>query len=600
MVLILQPPAAVAALPPGTVLKAVVVPTPPSVETQSAPGRPVVTLRTPEGEVSVRLPVQIPDNARVALEVLRNAAVQAGPQATPQVTVRLVTVDGQPAAQVLAQLARQAVDTRGVQPPPTSPQNAQIDTANPLQRTAVLLPGAAWTPAGPLQIVSLGTFSAVVTQGLPTPQTGDVLPPGAPPALSAALAPTAPAAQAFIPPTGTELSLRVTDVQLPGTPATPMPVTPNAVALIPSPPGVPLPTSVPVVMPAASAEPSGISLTPVTTIPATAVAQPVLPQPGLVLPGPQGLGTPPPAPPLGVQTPPLLTTLTGTVIGVSSNGAPVVDTTAGQVQLNLRANLPAGTHVTLEITARLEPQPGAALPPPAPVSALPMSGPPGATTGWPTLAESLSLLQRSDPQAAQQLVQTIPDGGPRTAAALISFVQAMRSGDARQWPGDANLRALESVGPRGAHLASQLSDEVAALSSRARDTGTEWRALPVPWNADGHIDRIALVTRREGDSDDGDKKRTGGGATRFLINLDLSHLGSMQLDGMFRKDTRGFDLMIRTKAALPENMRLDLTGIFATSNAAMGLKGGLTFQVMKKFADPVSQAGAMDKAGLWA
>ena len=88
-------------------------------------------------------------------------------------------------------------------------------------------------------------------------------------------------------------------------------------------------------------------------------------------------------------------------------------------------------------------------------------------------------------------------------------------------------------------------------------------ALPVPWNANGHIDRIAAdphaakvraTTRR----------RKEGRWTRhavFLINLDLSRLGALQLDGMFRRETKGFDLMVRTKAALPDTIRLDLTGL---------------------------------------
>jgi hypothetical protein len=183
---------------------------------------------------------------------------------------------------------------------------------------------------------------------------------------------------------------------------------------------------------------------------------------------------------------------------------------------------------------------------------------------------------------------------------MISFAQAMRTGDARQWPGDGALRALERAGPRGAHLANQLSDEIGALSSRARDTGAEWRALPLPWNAEGQIDRIALITRREGETDDDTKKKSGGGGQRFLINLDLSRLGSIQLDGMFRTESRGFDLMIRTKAELSEQIRSDLTGIFATTNAAMGLKGALTFQVVKKFADPTAGAISADRGGLWA
>ena len=84
----------------------------------------------------------------------------------------------------------------------------------------------------------------------------------------------------------------------------------------------------------------------------------------------------------------------------------------------------------------------------------------------------------------------------------------------------------------------------------------------------------------------------------LVINLDLSRLGPLQLDGMFRKESRGFDLMIRTKQPLPDPLRLELTALFGTSTSAMGLKGGLSFQVVKRFADPLGDTG--HKSGLWA
>jgi len=591
-VTVLQVAATAAALPAGTVLEAVVVPTPPTIVAENA-GKQVVTLRTPAGDITIRLPVQLPDNARVALEVLRGAAQTAQ---APQINVRLVTVDNQPAAQVLAQLARQAVDARV--PAPAPPQ--YIAPENPLLKAAMLPAGTAWVPTGPQPITTLGPISAFVTQGAPpatdTPIATPNQPAPAPPVTSA------PAPLMATLTSGAELSVRITAAQLPATGAAATPLAPNAIALVNTPtptPSVATPLTQPPATATGPSAPTQQAVAPPSPNIAASVSAPITPQPGLILANAHGLGAVTPQPPLTVQTPQTLATFTGTVISLSAAGAPIVETEAGQIQLNVRANLPTGTRITLEVAAMAEPRMANALPP-TPVTSLPLGGVAGAMTGWPNLTEALSLLQRTDPQAAQQLAQTIPDGGPRSAAALMSFAQAMRSGDARQWPGDTNLRALERLGPRGAHLASQLSDEVAALSSRARDTGTEWRALPLPWNADGHIERIALITRREGDSEGDAQKKGSGGGTRFLINLDLTRLGALQLDGMFRKETRGFDMMIRTKAPLAEDIRHDLTGIFAASNAAMGLKGGLAFQVVKKFADPVGGPGGLDKPGLWA
>jgi hypothetical protein len=572
-IVIPQPPPAIAALPAGTTIEAVVLPPPPNTQVPAAapnsPAQQAVVLHTAVGDIAVRLPIALPENAQVDLEVLR---------ATPQqVTVRITTVDGTATAQYLAQ-SRIPVSTPAPAPTLTLPQTQILPGPQPLPLAAT------WMPSGPAPFVQAGAISAVITHA---PPVVGAAPSAAPQQPSPAATAPAPSATPAPPPTlaslpvgtGSELALKIVSVQLPN--AAPVAAPPQPVqSPVPSPPVPAIPSAPPVVAAAAP------TLTPPP------------PQPGLVLTSAQ----PPalPQPPGTVQAAPPLATVTGTVIA-NADSIPVVEIEDRQVQLNVRANLPVGTKIVFEVAAATPPRIGVALPLPLPASAPPMAGPAGAYTGWPTLIESVSVLQRSDPVAAQQLAQVIPDGGPRTAAAVISFVQAMRTGDARQWPGDTTLRALEKAGPRGAHLAGTLSGEVSELSARARDSGgAEWRALPVPWNAGGQIDRIALITRREGDADpDGGGGKKGGG-TRFLIDLNLSRLGAMQLDGMFKKELRVFDMVLRTKDALPEEMRCDLMAIFTNANGAMGLKGGLTFQVTKKFADPLNAGNSPDKAGLWA
>lgn len=595
---IAQPPPALAALPVGTTIEAIVLPPPPNAapappapaSTRLPTTAPVVVLQTALGDLQVRLPAPLPDKAQVDLEIVRST-----PQ---QVTVRLTTVDGTPTLQYLAQNRTPAVAA----PTPATPV-LPVQTHLPMGPQP-LPPGFTWMPSGPAPFVQTGVISAVVTQTPPMAEAIAPAPAPAPmgqPATPAALPPTpAPAA----PPTvaalslgaGSEMSLKIVSVQLPGAPAITAPP-PQAAAAAPAPVLSPSPT------PAATPSPTPPIATPSAAAMPAAATPPTLPspppQPGLVLASAQGLPPAAPQPPAAVQAAPALVTTTGVVVAVADS-IPVVDIEGRQVRLNVRANLPVGTQIVFDVIAATPPRLGAPIPLPLPAAAVPMSGPPSAAVGWPTLTEAAGILQRSDPQAAQQLAQAIPDGGPRTVAAVISFVQAMRSGDARQWPGDTTLRALERSGPRGSHVAATLSGEVAELAARTRDAGTEWRALPIPWAAEGQIDRVALITRREGDSDADGRAGKKGGGTRFLIDLHLSRLGPMQLDGMFRKETRAFDLVLRTKTALPDEMRRDLFGIFTAANAAMGLKGGLAFQITKTFADPLSAGNTPDKSGLWA
>lgn len=662
VVQILAPPPAVAALPVGSVLEAVVLPSPPQPDASDEAAKAVVALRTPQGNVQIQLPVPLPKDAAVELQVVRST-----PQ---QVTARVITIDHQPATQALAQL-RQAAEQQA--PPPVQ------QTPKPPPAPTPVPSGAAWTPRGPIVVTELGPVSGLVLKAPPPPESASIpqqqpaltqaatpLPTPAPAPVNIAQllaqAPTLPVADDGAPifapvpmtantPAGPaalphlftlvtngEVAVRVVGVQVPNAGpviAAPQPTVLPAAAPVLMPATPPTPASAPVadVLPVqanapavanvptpsvaapAATSPTALAPAPIAAqapapvVASIAQADPVVEtlmieappkQPGLVLSGPQGLPSAPPAPPQTVQPAAPITALSGVVV---SNGAaiPVIRTEAGEIQINLRANLPVGTRVVLEVLAQLPPRGVGTVILPLPPAALPLSGPAGANVGWRTLQESLQVLERADPPAAQQLAQAIPDGGPRTALAMMSFAQAMRTGDSRQWPGDSTLRILERAGPRGRHLASTLSEEVSALSSRARESGPEWRALPLPWSVDGRIERIALITRREGAGDEEAKKKSGGsGGTRFLINLELSRLGEMQLDGMFRKETRGFDMVIRTRGPLTDEMRHDLTGLFANSNAAMGLKGTLSFQVVKKFPDPANTGPlAQDKSGLW-
>jgi hypothetical protein len=293
-----------------------------------------------------------------------------------------------------------------------------------------------------------------------------------------------------------------------------------------------------------------------------------------------------------VQQPPTIT-VTGTVVDVSDD-VPVIATPQGQIQLNVRANLPIGTVVTLEVGAHQAPVAEAAIMRPTPSPAVPPLATP--STGWPTLSEALQVMQRADPQAALELAGVIPDGGPRTALAVMALVQALRSGEPRQWPGDTVLRAIEGTGPRGAHLAALLGDEVGELGRQVREPAGDWRSLPLPWHADGRVERIRLVLR-ETDPDENKRGRASG--TRFLVDAELSRLGPLQLDGMMRKESRSFDMILRTVAALPDEMRRDLAGLFAATNAAMNLNGSLSFQVSRQFPDPAAVNGPVAKRGLW-
>ena len=63
---------------------------------------------------------------------------------------------------------------------------------------------------------------------------------------------------------------------------------------------------------------------------------------------------------------------------------------------------------------------------------------------------------------------------------------------------------------------------------------------------------------------------------RFLIDLTLSRIGELQLDGLIRP--RRFDLILRTHMPLPPEMRQEIGKLFHGSLETLGMTGGVSFQ----------------------
>ncbi|TAL03801.1 MAG: hypothetical protein EPO08_03115, partial [Rhodospirillaceae bacterium] len=182
-----RPTPAVAALPPGATLTGTITAAP-------GPDPRLVLLATAGGDIPLRTPAPLPDGATLTVEVLRSSPAQ--------VTVRLVSLDGQALQQALAQAARPQAAPATPQPP-TPPISVALPAA---PGTPTPLPqGYAWAPTGPQPVSTLPPISAYMVAG------SEIATTTASPTTS--LPPTGTAPILSI--TGTELTLRITAAILP-------------------------------------------------------------------------------------------------------------------------------------------------------------------------------------------------------------------------------------------------------------------------------------------------------------------------------------------------------------------------------------------------
>ncbi|WP_434622908.1 hypothetical protein [Azospirillum sp. B2RO_4] len=266
--------------------------------------------------------------------------------------------------------------------------------------------------------------------------------------------------------------------------------------------------------------------------------------------------------------PPDTPILRGTVAGSTPQGQPILATRQGMLALNVPASLPPGAKVTAALTDLTQAMQAAG-------PTLP--GPPGPLDGrdWPAMRQLMATLAAADPALAKSMLATMPQPNRKLTAAIGFFLAAMRGGDAAGWLGDDAAGALDKAGRRD--LLERLEKDFDGLRREAAEPlPGDWRSYTIPlMDANGPKPIKLHVHPLKEDEEGGGKERSKPGS-RFVIDLDLSRFGPMQLDGLVRPNH--FDLILRSHAALPPELRVELIQVFADSVRAVGYSGGLSFQ----------------------
>lgn len=264
-------------------------------------------------------------------------------------------------------------------------------------------------------------------------------------------------------------------------------------------------------------------------------------------------------------------------------GNVMVQTPAGLLSLSTKISLPPQSRIVLELLGEPEPPPSA---PPAATDQ--GSAPLSQSRGWPALEQVLSVLSRGGETAPQHTAEAaIARPGPEFAQAFQAAVAAIKTGDVRALVGNHALKSLDLAGHRD--LSVRLGEEFQQLSARVPDpAGGDWRTMLVPVHDGSALQFVRMYLKRN--RKQGANESDSDSMTRFVVEVDLTRMGAMQLDGLIKP--KKFDLIIRSHVALDAGMRRDITKIFSDSLGASGHSGSVTFQATNKFA-PVPGRGTM-------
>lgn len=296
-----------------------------------------------------------------------------------------------------------------------------------------------------------------------------------------------------------------------------------------------------------------------------------------------------PASPLqNLQTGQIMATVTGYV---TPGGNPIVQIpVSGQAQpllfaLNYPAtNLPKGTQIVMQPSIATGGQ-GAAQASTGQSSAQPFA--------WPVLDEAMELLtgqlSATQGQSLMNLVPRPAPGGHQFTAAALLFVAAARGGDISGWMGgraDQILRNLQATGTKR-DIMDRLMRDISTSTGRAASTdpsapaatqgSPEWRGYTLPLIFGMDIERMNLWTKPFGDEDGDDMDIEKAKGTRFIVDLSLSRMGNVQLDGLVQPYAKRLDLVLRTEHDFTPPVRQHLRQLWHNALNHIDMGGQLDF-----------------------
>lgn len=242
------------------------------------------------------------------------------------------------------------------------------------------------------------------------------------------------------------------------------------------------------------------------------------------------------------------------------------------------ASLAVGDQLSLDILARTPIRPMA--PAPAPLPSL--AGAPPVVVQLASGRTALNDLERLLPGGAQGLAPLLPGFGQKEgqAAAVALFAAALKGRDFKGWLGDERRTQVErEAGPAPLLRAGAEFTEMARAAAEATAQG--WRPVPMPFFDGRQVVPVMIFIRPPEnpvtDEDGGTEARPRRSGARFMVDVTLSELGPLQIDG-FLQDGR-LDTVLRTRRQLDADFRQALEARYRAVVEEMGMAGSLNFQL---------------------
>lgn len=281
--------------------------------------------------------------------------------------------------------------------------------------------------------------------------------------------------------------------------------------------------------------------------------------------------------------------LKGVICEIPERSAPLVATKAGVLALEEPIRLPPMTPVDVKIVEITE-------------TSVPFFAAPEENGSFQSLTEVLETLSRTDPAAFESIKNILPQIGSKLPAQIFSYIQATsHPPPLTVLIGETNVAAIRNIGEKGQRLLNQIEKEISSFPKKATDGRSSWKSWAVPFLSGAVVEPVSLYVQK---AHENDERRRGAAnkpdAARFVLDLNLTRLGKLQMDGLAHRAERRFDLILRHDKALPDSFDDKVRFLFTQTLTALNYTGTVDIKHTDQFIVLDEEKQEIDKRGIWA
>lgn len=285
----------------------------------------------------------------------------------------------------------------------------------------------------------------------------------------------------------------------------------------------------------------------------------------------------------------------GVFVQPKASEPPMIVSGAGVIALNEKISVPHLSTLTLKIVSLTPPE----IPVPDFSPAQENASP------WNVLNEAISALEQVNAPAVDALKAVLVQTGNKMPALMLNYLNAVNAGaDVRAWLGDANVRALESLGKRGQAVLKQLEKEFSSGAKKMTDGKSVWKGYDIPFMTGTAVEPVSLYLQQSSEAleERAKNKPAPVTAVRFVLDLNLTKLGRVQLEGLSQRAKRSFNLNIRHAYPFDASFEDRVRALFTKTLDALNYTGVVALKRTDEFIEIKEEraAPAASDGGLWA